>query len=67
MSDRPTDGFIEIRASWTPVEAPDTGEVLDDMGQHVTAWVDLMAQAGGLPPVPQGVALVAGRRRRDRT
>jgi hypothetical protein len=67
MTDRPTDGFIEIRASWTPVEAPDTGEVLDDMGQHVSAWVDLMAQAGGLPPVPQGVALVAGRRRRDRT
>ncbi len=66
MADRPSDGFVEIRASWTPVEAPDTGEVLDDMAAHVSAWVDLMAQAAGLPPIPQGVAQVGARRRRGR-
>lgn len=66
MSDRPADGFVEIRASWTPVEAPDTGEVLDDLGQHVSAWIDLIAQASGLPPIPQGVAHVGNRRRRPR-
>jgi hypothetical protein len=66
MVDRPTDGFVEIRASWTPVEAPDTGEVLDNLSQHVSAWVDLMAQAAGLPPMPNGVSSVGSRRRRGR-
>lgn len=66
MSDRPSDGFVEIRASWTPVEAPDTGEVLDDLAQHVSAWVDLLGQVAGLPPLPQGVAHVGTRRRRTR-
>jgi hypothetical protein len=66
MADRPSDGFVEIRASWTPVEAPDTGEVLDDMSAHLSAWIDLMAQAAGLPPIPQGVAQVGARRRRGR-
>jgi hypothetical protein len=67
MAERPTDGFVEIRASWTPVEAPDTGEVLDDMAQHASAWVDLMAQAAGLAPLPHGVARVGTRRRRGRS
>ncbi len=66
MTDRPSDGFVEIRASWTPLEAPDTGEVLDDMGAHLSAWVDLMAQAAGLPPLPHGVVHVGARRRRGR-
>ena len=66
MVERPSDGFVEIRASWTPVEAPDTGEVLDDLGQHLGAWVDLLAQAAGLPPLPVGVAHVGTRRRRGR-
>ena len=26
------------------------------MAQHVSAWVDLMAQAAGLPPLPHGVS-----------
>ena len=67
MTERPAEGFVEIRASWTPVEAPDTEEVLDDFGQHVGAWVDLMAQAAGLPPLPHGVAHVGARRRRGRS
>ena len=67
MAERPSDGFVEIRASWTPVEAPDTGEVLDDLAQHASAWVDLLATAAGLPPLPHGVAHVGTRRRRSRT
>ena len=67
MAERPADGFVEIRASWTPVEAPDTGEVLDDLGRHASAWVDLLATAAGLPPLPQGVAHVGNRRRRPRS
>lgn len=67
MAERPSDGFVEIRASWTPVEAPDTREVLDDMSAHVSAWLDLMAQAAGLPPLPRGVSHVSARRRRSRS
>jgi Protein of unknown function (DUF3000) len=67
MVDRPSDGFVEICASWTPLESPETGQVLDDMGQHVSAWIDLMAQAAGLPPLSQGVAHVGTRRRRQRS
>jgi len=66
MSDRPSDGFVEIRASWTPVEDPDTGDVVDDLGQHLTAWVDLTAHAVGLPPVPEGITHVGSLRRRTR-
>lgn len=67
MAERPSDGFVEIRASWTPIEAPDTREVLDDMSAHASAWLDLMAQAAGLPPVPRGVSHVGARRRRSRS
>lgn len=67
MSDRPADGFVEIRASWTPLESEDSGVVVDDMAQHVCAWVDLLAQASGLPPLPPGVSHVATHRRRARS
>jgi hypothetical protein len=66
LADRPAEGFVEIRASWTPVESPESGEVLDDLGRHVEAWVDLLAQASGLPPVPPGVSSVTTRRRQSR-
>lgn len=49
LADRPTEGFVEIRASWTPVE--DGGAVTDDLGRHVEAWIDLLGQACGLPPI----------------
>lgn len=65
MVDRPSDGFVEIRASWTPVEDAN-GVVQDDMGVHVTAWLDLVAQAAGLPPLPVGVTHVGAARRRIR-
>lgn len=67
MTERPPDGFVEIRASWTPLEDPDTGLVMDDMAAHVTAWVDLMAQCAGLPPIPAGVTHVGSLRRRHRS
>jgi hypothetical protein len=66
MLDRPADGQVEIRASWTPLEDPESGEPLDDMGAHVGAWLDLLAQAAGLPPLPQGVTHVGALRRRHR-
>lgn len=46
---------IEIRASWTPV---DTG----DLTSHAEAWGELMCTAGGLEPVPDGVAVMPSRR-----
>ncbi len=67
MADRPSDGFVEIRASWTPVESSVTGEPVDSMTAHVTAWLDLLSQAAGLPPLPQGVTHVGTARRRSRS
>ena len=67
MSERPSDGFVEIRASWTPVESPETGAPLDDLARHVTAWVDLLAQAAGLPPLPLGISHVGTAKRRNRS
>jgi hypothetical protein len=63
MADRPSDGFLEIRASWTPVEDAD-GNLVNDIVDHAGAWLDLMAQAAGLPPIPDGVALMGSRRNR---
>jgi hypothetical protein len=50
---------IEIRASWTPVAGED-GAV--DVGPHVEAWGELLCTAAGLPPVPDGVAVMPSRR-----
>lgn len=61
MSDRPSDGFIEIRASWTPI-GPGAPE--STMDRHVRAWADLLAICAGLPPLPAGVATVHPRRTR---
>ncbi len=60
MSDRPTEGTIELRASWTPLE-DDRGTV-DSLGAHVQAWLDLVGQLAGLPPLPAGVVPVTRRR-----
>lgn len=66
MAERPDEGFVEIRASWTPSEAPD-GSLLDDMAGHAGAWLDLMALSAGLPPLPSDVGIVPHRRARART
>jgi hypothetical protein len=46
---------IEIRASWTPSQA-------DELIKHVNAWLELMASAAGLPPLPDGVSSLSNRR-----
>ncbi len=38
----PTAADLEIRASWTPLDA--------DLGIHLEAWCDLLASTAGLPP-----------------
>jgi hypothetical protein len=44
---------LEIRASWTPTDT--------ELGFHLAVWGDLMATAGGLPPLPDGVTSLASR------
>ena len=61
MGDRPPEGTLEIRASWTP--AASGAGTMDDLADHVYAWLDLVAQAAGLPPMPRGVVPVLSRRR----
>lgn len=46
---------IEIRASWTPVNP-------DALMKHVGAWLELMASAAGLAPIPEGVSSLPQRR-----
>lgn len=60
MADEPGTAQLEIRASWTPV-APEEGASLD-LGPHVEAWGELLCTAAGLPPVPEGVAVMPSRR-----
>lgn len=45
---------IELRASWTPSGT--------SMGAHVQGWGDLVCMLAGLPPIPEGVALLTARR-----
>ncbi len=54
LSDRPRDGFVEIRASWTPVSV---GAIPahDVMERHVEAWIELLRHATGLMPMAPGV------------
>lgn len=46
---------MEIRASWSPTDA--------DVGGHLLAWADMLCTIGGLPPLPDGVVALPGRRR----
>lgn len=60
MIDRPADGHVEIRASWTPAEAvPET-----TMVRHVNAWGTLLSVCSGLAPLPEGVTAVRPSRSR---
>ncbi len=55
LEDRPPSVEMEIRASWTPLDP--------DAGRHLQAWADLLCTIGGLPPLPEGVVPLPGRRR----
>ncbi|OIV35590.1 hypothetical protein BIV57_20815 [Mangrovactinospora gilvigrisea] len=46
---------IEIRASWTPLAAPQAPEGVPELGCHLAAWGELLCAAAGLPPVQEGV------------
>ncbi|OMH29674.1 enoyl-CoA hydratase [Tersicoccus phoenicis] len=54
LADRPDAVDIELRASWTPADA--------DVGEHLEAWGDMVCTFAGLPPLPEGVASLRGRR-----
>lgn len=64
MADRPGDGLIEVRASWTPMPQTDGIGMADAIEDHVQAWIDVLARLAGLPPLPPGVPTVAARRAR---
>jgi hypothetical protein len=56
IADRAPCGDVEIRASWTPTTP--------DVGAHLEAWADVLAQVAGLPPLPAGIATLPAPRRR---
>jgi hypothetical protein len=55
MAGEPGSAQLEVRASWTPVDP-------SDLATHAEAWGELMCTAGGLEPVPEGVAVMPSRR-----
>lgn len=66
MSEEGGTAQVEIRASWTPVPAvraaAGTASEVPDVTPHVEAWAELLCTAAGLPPVPEGVAVMPSRR-----
>lgn len=59
MAEEAASAQVEIRASWTPVPGP-SGAL--DLAPHVAAWAQVLCAAAGLPPVPEGVAVMPSRR-----
>lgn len=55
LAGRPGTIDIELRASWTPAGP--------DVGAHLEAWSDMVCTFAGLPPLPDGVSGLPGRRR----
>lgn len=58
LASRPATIDLELRASWTPVISSP-----EDIGDHFEAWIDLLCTVAGLPPLPEGVSALPGRRR----
>jgi hypothetical protein len=63
LRDRPSDGFVEVRASWTPAPCENESQVWS-LNEHVQAWVTCLETAGGLTPLTEGVTPVFSARRR---
>lgn len=53
LSDRPIEGQIELRASWTPLSP--------ELTAHAEAWAEVLGQAAGLYPLPAGVSALPVR------
>ncbi|MGB0102393.1 MAG: DUF3000 domain-containing protein [Nocardioides sp.] len=63
MSEEGGTAQLEIRASWTPLQPEDAPDLAPlDLAPHVEAWGELLCTAVGLPPVPDGVAVMPSRR-----
>ena len=58
LATRPATIDLELRASWTPIIGSP-----DEIGNHLEAWIDLLCTVAGLPPLPEGVSALPGRRR----
>ncbi len=56
LEGRDEDSELEVRASWTPVSGLRIGE-------HVRAWLDLLALSAALEPIPDGVTQLTPNRR----
>lgn len=65
MVERPGDGLVEVRASWTPLPAADDLAVPDSITDHLDAWIEILARLAGLPPVAAGVPHMAAHRSRS--
>ena len=50
LSPRGDEAEMEIRASWTPLLS-----VADEISSHIQGWSTLLAELGGLPPIPEGI------------
>ena len=57
LADRPLEGTVEVRASWTPSTW--------DLGRHAEAWTDLVCACAGLAPLPPGVVPLPSPRSRS--
>ncbi|MGH3423657.1 MAG: DUF3000 family protein, partial [Nocardioidaceae bacterium] len=55
MSEDGSSAQVEIRASWTPVDP-------DGIGDHVSAWGDVLCTVAGVPPLAPGVVPMPNRR-----
>lgn len=55
---------FEMRASWSPADPGGTGT---NLNAHVSAWVDALCTAAGLPPVTPGVARLRPSANRGRS
>lgn len=64
MDERPDEGTLEIRGSWTPAAGDD--DPAREMDRHVRAWLALLSLCAGLPPLPVDVPDMGTLRKRIR-
>lgn len=52
LAEREDTVSVELRVSWTPTSS--------DLEPHVRAWTELLAMCAGVPPAPEGIAVLPG-------